>query len=238
LPDAPVAVTATVVPDAVRLAWEPSGGLIGFLLDRPLPLELSPLDTPAPAANTGAPPEGPTRYNVYRELAAPTADAAPNPAVPAPGPLLLTEAPLDALIFVDPLTSLDGLERCYVVRSVRGVGAQAVEGTPSEPACIVPADDFPPEPPARPSAVSADGAITVIWEPNAEPDVAGYLVLRGEAGDATLTPVTDTVVTDARYTDRTVKPGVRYVYAVKAIDTRLPRPNVSEESARVEETAR
>jgi hypothetical protein len=77
-----------------------------------------------------------------------------------------------------------------------------------------------------------------MWEPNAEPDVAGYLILRGEAGDATLTPVTDTVVTEARFTDRTVRPGVRYVYAVQAIDSRLPRPNVSLESARVEETAR
>jgi len=35
-----------------------------------------------------------------------------------------------------------------------------------------------------------------------------------------------------------VRPGVRYVYAVQAIDTHLPTPNVSAESARVEETAR
>jgi hypothetical protein len=62
--------------------------------------------------------------------------------------------------------------------------------------------------------------------------------LRGEAGDATLTSLTDTVVTEARFTDPTVRPGVRYVYAVQAIDTHLPRPNVSAESARVEETAR
>jgi hypothetical protein len=113
-----------------------------------------------------------------------------------------------------------------------------VEGVASEPACIVPVDDRPPEPPDGVTTVVGDGEVTLIWVPNAEPDVAGYLVLRGEAGDATLTPVTDTVVTEARYTDRTVKPGVRYVYAVQAIDTRLPRPNVSDESARVEETAR
>jgi fibronectin type 3 domain-containing protein len=46
------------------------------------------------------------------------------------------------------------------------------------------------------------------------------------------------VVTETRFTDRTVKPGVKYVYAVQAIDSRLPRPNVSAESERVEETAR
>jgi hypothetical protein len=249
LPEAPISVTATLVADVVRLDWEPSGGLIGFLLDRSFPFELSPLDNPPPqTASSGVTtlPEGPTRYNVYRATAAPTPDK--SPAVPKPaaeagpagegGPLLITGAPLDGLTFSDPVTGLDGLERCYVVRAVRGQGTQVVEGVASEPACIVPVDDRPPEPPDGVTTVVGDGEVTLIWVPNAEPDVAGYLVLRGEAGDATLTPVTDTVVTEARYTDRTVKPGVRYVYAVQAIDTRLPRPNVSDESARVEETAR
>jgi hypothetical protein len=258
LPEAPLAVKATHVADAVRVEWEPSGGLIGFLLDRPIPSELSPLDNPPVetglAAST-APPDGPTRYNVYREIAAPVSDpvAAAKPAgdaelaSPKPpgeggkpsgvgGPI--NAAPLETLVFFDPLTGLDARERCYVVRSVRGVGAQAVESNASEPSCVVPLDDFPPEPPAGLSTISGEGSITLIWEPNAEPDVAGYLVLRGEAGDATLAPLTDTVVTEARYTDRTVKPGVRYVYAVQAIDTRLPRPNVSGESARVEDVAR
>jgi hypothetical protein len=120
------------------------------------------------------------------------------------------------------------------VRSVRG----EVEGVPSGPTCVVPTDDAAPEPPAGLRVTVTDGEIRLDWQPNAEPDVAGYLVLRGEAGDATLTPVTDTVVTEARFTDQTVRPGVRYVYAVKAIDSRLPRPNVSGESAREEATAR
>jgi hypothetical protein len=243
LPDAPMDVKATYVADSVQLEWAASGGLIGFLLERALPAELSPLDNPLPepAPTTPGPPQGPTRYNVYREIAPlegtegakPPADGEPAAAPP------VNPAPLDTLTFVDPLTGLDGRRRCYVVRSVRGDGAQAVEGVPSEPpVCVVPVDDFPPEPPMRLSTMSSEGAIMLMWEPNAEPDIAGYLVLRGEAGDATLTPVTDTVVTEARFADRTVRPGVRYVYAVQAIDSRLPRPNVSAESARVEETAR
>jgi hypothetical protein len=251
LPEAPLEVKATSLPDLVRVDWEPSGGLIGFLLDHALPLEPSPLDNPpeSPSASAAAAPAGPTRYNVYREIAALKSDAAPvAAAAPAPdrpdgtrsasAPVPINAAPLDALTFSDPLSTLDGRERCYVVRSVRGQGPQAVEGHPSQPACIVPMDDVQPEPPSGLSATSSEGAIALTWIPNAEPDVAGYLVLRGEAGDATLTPLTDTVVTEARYTDRTVKPGVRYVYAVQAIDTRLPRPNVSAESERVEETAR
>jgi hypothetical protein len=35
-----------------------------------------------------------------------------------------------------------------------------------------------------------------------------------------------------------VVPGMRYSYAVVAVDARLPVPNVSEPSSRVEETAR
>jgi len=245
LPDPPLHVNATYATDAVQLAWKPSGGLIGFLLERALPPEFSPLDNPLPEPPSSpepAPLSGPTRYNVYREIAPlETAEEAP-PSPPAAGreepPAPINPAPLDALTFVDPLTGLDGRERCYVVRAVRGDGAQMVEGIPSAPACVVPVDDFAPEPPRNLSAVAGDGSITLIWEPNAEPDVAGYLVLRGEAGDATLTPVTDTVITETRFTDRTVQPGVRYVYAVQAIDSRLPRPNVSGESARVEESAR
>jgi hypothetical protein len=86
--------------------------------------------------------------------------------------------------------------------------------------------------------MSDPGAITLTWEPNTESDLAGYVVLRGEAGDATLTPLTGSVIAEPRFVDQTVKPGVRYVYAVKAIDSHLPTPNVSAESARLEETAR
>jgi hypothetical protein len=244
LPDPPAGVTATYVADAVRLEWEPSGGLMGFLLERSLAPELSPLDTPVPEPASGsvttAALQGPTRYNVYREIApdestAPTEppDQANHDREPP-----INGAPLDTLTFIDPLPGLDGRERCYVVTAVRGDGTQAVEGAPSARACVVPRDDFPPEAPMRLSTEVSEGAITLKWEPNAEPDIAGYLVLRGEAGDATLSLVTDTVVTDAQFTDRTVRPGVRYVYAVQAIDSRLPRPNVSAESMRVEETAR
>jgi hypothetical protein len=216
LPEAPAEMTATYLADAVRLEWEPSGGLIGFLLERSLAPELSPLDNPLPeaptASGTTAALQGPTRYNVYREVAAleSTTPAATTPAAAPAAPTpdseaAINSAPIDTLTFTDPLPGLDGRRRCYVVRAVRGDGVQMVEGTPSERRCIVPLDDFPPEAPMRLSTVVSEGAITVMWEPNAESDIAGYLVLRGEPGDATLSLVTDTVVTVAQFTDRTVR---------------------------------
>ncbi|HZM59617.1 MAG TPA: hypothetical protein VFB85_07460 [Vicinamibacterales bacterium] len=240
LPDRPLGVVATYAADAITLSWEPAGGVVGALLDNALPIEPSPLEEAAdapPRQAAPATPEGPTRYNVYREIEVAADDirepAAQTPEVPPP----VNGAPLVALTYTEG-SLLDGRRRCYTVRAVRGDGPTAVEGEPSEPACVTPVDDVAPAPPTGLSAASAPGEITLTWEPNVEDDLAGYVVLRGEAGDATLTPVTGSVTTEVRFVDGTVRPGVRYVYAVTAIDTRLPTPNVSMESARVEETAR
>ena len=127
--------------------------------------------------------------------------------------------------------------RCYSVRAVRGL-TELVIGEASPPVCFKPVDVFPPAPPQQLAAVASEGAISLIWEPNVEPDVGGYLVLRGEVSDATLQPLTATPIPESRYRDATTKPGVRYVYAVIAVDSRVPVPNWSAESNRVEETAR
>jgi len=97
---------------------------------------------------------------------------------------------------------------------------------------------FPPAPPAGVAAVPSEGGISLIWEPNSELDLGGYLVLRGEPGDATLGQLTAAPIAEARFRDTTVQPGTRYIYAVVAVDTRLPLPNVSAASVPVEETAR
>jgi hypothetical protein len=109
---------------------------------------------------------------------------------------------------------------------------------PSPPLCITPVDIFPPAAPTGLAAVPSEGGISLIWEPNSELDLGGYLVLRREGGDATLRLLTDTPIADARFRDTAVTPGMRYTYSVVAVDSLLPLPNVSAESAQVEETAR
>jgi hypothetical protein len=98
-------------------------------------------------------------------------------------------------------------------------------------------DTFPPAAPTGLNAIELQGAIDLTWAVSPEPDLAGYVVLRGEPGDATLTALTAEPITETRYLDRDVRPGVRYTYAVKAVDTQ-PQPNESAESARLERTAR
>jgi hypothetical protein len=96
----------------------------------------------------------------------------------------------------------------------------------------------PPVTPTNLAAEAVEGAINLIWDPNIEEDLGGYQILRGAPGDATLTLLTATPVPTARYVDRAVTPGTRYVYAVVAVDNRVPLGNVSDESEREEATAR
>jgi hypothetical protein len=242
LPDAPSDVRATYVPTSLSLTWEPSGGLMGFLLDRTLAPEPLPYDTPLlpalPAAATpvadASVPAGPTTYQVYRELAPDPLllPPPPRPAWSVPAPVALNPAPLTTTSITDTLDG--GRTRCYTVRAQRGT----VLSDASPPLCVTPVDVFPPAAPAGLAAVPSEGGISLIWEPNAELDLGGYLVLRREAGDATLRQLTESPIAEARYRDTDVKAGTRYIYSVAAVDMQVPLPNVSALSQPVEETAR
>jgi hypothetical protein len=247
VPDAPASISATYNEKAARVTWEPSGGLIGYLLERPLPDEPLPLELESLVAETAqasAAPRpgdgGPVLYNVYRTTS-------PDPFAPPPEtqshaewnsrpPTPLNPAPLATFEFLDAIAFNE--ERCYTVRGVRGAGPDLRVGAASAPACVTAVDTFPPTAPAGLATVASEGAINLIWEPNTEPDLGGYLVLRGEAPGDTLQPLTPAPITEARYFDAAVTPGVRYVYAVVAIDNRFPVPNLSAPSEPMEETAR
>ncbi|OFW50962.1 MAG: hypothetical protein A3G77_15150 [Acidobacteria bacterium RIFCSPLOWO2_12_FULL_68_19] len=246
LPDPPTDLRAAYSPGAVALSWGPSGGLFGFLLDRSLPPEPLPFVPPSPPGAAAAPPPvvdtsvppGPTSYNVYREvapdpLALPSGSARRTPPGITAVPMPISPAPIAATSASDVQIAFDRTH-CYVVRAQRG----SVLSEPSSPACVTPIDVFPPAAPSGLAAVPSEGGISLIWEPNSELDLGGYLVLRREPGDATLRQLTEAPVAEARFRDAAVEPGRRYLYSVVAVDNRLPLPNVSAESAPVEETAR
>ena len=243
LPDPPSDVRATYNSSGISLTWDPSGGLLGFLLDRVLPPETAPFVAavqapaakPAQQTSDAAVPAGPTTYNVYREVA-PDAFELPVARVRTPGttevPMPVNGNALAATFMTDEL--LLGRPRCYTVRAQRGT----IMSEPSPRTCFTPVDVFPPAAPIGVASVPSEGGISLIWEPNGELDLDGYLVLRREAGDATLRQLTPTPLAEARYRDTSVEPGKRYIYSVVAVDIQIPLPNISAESERVEETAR
>lgn len=148
----------------------------------------------------------------------------------------LNPAPLDSPAFVRAGIEF-GKEECFVVRSVVRFGAVTVESAATEPVCATPKDIFPPADPTGLSAVAVEGSINLIWDANTDADLAGYLVLRGEAPGDTLQAITPAPITETTFRDTRVTPGVRYVYAIVAVDRAMP-PNMSGQSRRVEETAR
>jgi hypothetical protein len=155
-----------------------------------------------------------------------------DPAAALAGQVRLTAMPIAATRFEDTRITW-GTTRCYALRTVETVGDLTLESGTLTPTCTTLQDTFPPSAPKDLRAVAAAGVISLIWEPNAEKDVRGYLVLRG-VSEESLAPITATPTTNTIYND-SVAAGTRYVYAVRAVDT---AGNVSSVSNRVDETAR
>lgn len=151
------------------------------------------------------------------------------------GATRLSGAPLDAVTFDLPVQF--GQVRCFAVRAVETRGAVSVIGEPSPPVCVTPRDRFPPPVPTGLLVVPGDGAIELAWTGVAAPDLAGYVVLRGDGANGALQPLTPAPLAAASYRDTTVRAGATYVYTVIAVDTATP-PNASATSNRKVVSAR
>ncbi len=238
LPSAPSDLTITYTETTISLTWTPPAGAplppvamvpdpdVTNLTAKPIWTVATPVwaydvfdRTPMKPAEEGA--------------AAPPIPGPPRPDVPVP----LNAQPLATATFTDPRPIVFGAQRCYAVRTVNTFGTMVEESAPSQVGCVTPKDTFPPAAPKGLIAVATAGSISLNWEPNTEADLAGYLVLRGEAPGVTLTPITPEPIKETTYEDKSVSSGVRYVYVVVAVDTATPR-NVSAQSNRIEETAR
>jgi hypothetical protein len=145
----------------------------------------------------------------------------------------LTTTPVSDTKFEDQRMTW-GERRCYTVRAVEVLNALAIEGDAAPAECTTLADTFPPAAPSGLQAVAQEGSISLIWDPNGEKDLAGYLVFRGRAATGASEKITAGPIEQAMFTDA-VRAGVPYVYVVRAVDT---AGNVSPPSTPAEATAR
>ncbi len=83
-------------------------------------------------------------------------------------------------------------------------------------------------------AVATEGVINLIWDANTEADLDGYILLRAMAPGDELIPIMTSLLHETAYQDP-VPAGVRFVYAIQAVDR---AGNLSPISERVEEAAR
>jgi predicted small lipoprotein YifL len=201
---------ATIAYDeaAITLTWPAVGGAAPAA------------DALLPSRPIGAPARPAMTYNVYDTT---------NP----DAPVKLTATPLDATTYADKRL-VWGEKRCYAIVAAERVQGATIESDASPAACKTLVDTFPPAAPKDLKAISSEGAINLIWEPNAEKDLAGYIVLRGVEPAETLRPITEAPIVEPSFRDP-VQPGIAYVYAVRAVDK---AGNSSGPSPRVVETAR
>ena len=145
----------------------------------------------------------------------------------------LNGAPLSDPTFADRRV-VWGERRCYTIVAAETIGGAAIESEAPPPTCQTLVDTSPPAAPKDLKSIASEGAINLIWEPNAEKDLAGYIVLRGVEPAETLQPITPAPILEPSFKDN-VQPGIAYAYAVRAVDR---AGNLSAISARVVDTAR
>ena len=190
----------------VKLSWTPVAA-VATQADDLLPSR--PFGVPAPSIG----------YNVY-DVSTPAA------------PVKVNKDPLPDPSASDPRIVF-GEKRCYAVRTVASAASAVVESAAAPEVCDTLKDTFPPAAPKGLRSVAGVGSISLIWDPNGEGDLGGYLVYRGMAG-AELAQITPQAIAETSFADN-VQAGVHYVYAVRAVDK---AGNISAFSERVDETAR
>ncbi|MHC5025611.1 MAG: hypothetical protein ACYTGR_02485 [Planctomycetota bacterium] len=93
-------------------------------------------------------------------------------------------------------------------------------------------DSTPPSPPTGLGAASGNEVVNLDWTDNGEPDLAGYLVYRSEAGGPYV-QLTPAPVGPSEYADSTVTNGTVYTYVVSAVDTASNESEASGEASAV-----
>ncbi len=122
----------------------------------------------------------------------------------------------------------------YIVRAVENQEPPWQEGLQSGEVSGAPVDLTPPAPPQGVRAVPGPGTVVSLsWAPNREPDLMGYLVYRSDAPNRRPHRLTETPFAAPALSDRSVRPGGRYIYTVTAVDA-SSRRNESAPSDEIE----
>jgi hypothetical protein len=132
--------------------------------------------------------------------------------------------------WVDPETKYGG-HYWYAIQAFEKAGQIDAESEISTPLEIAPRSSVPPAVPAGVGVIAGSGSIELQWSRNTESDLSVYRVYRSVSGGA-WEKIAEVDV--PAYSDRAIKAGERYQYAITAVDQ---AGNESARSAAVEITA-
>ena len=119
----------------------------------------------------------------------------------------------------------------YFAASSLIVDKGAMRESENSPALRVsPVDVYPPAVPTGLAVSAEKGVIKLYWFPNSESDLGGYWIYRSEKEGGEFVRIGMADAAASTYVDSTTRPGVKYYYAMTAVDRATP-PN---ESARSE----
>lgn len=104
----------------------------------------------------------------------------------------------------------------YAVEAVLVTGNSEARSERTAPVVITPLDRFPPVVPSGLVAVAGPASIELSWDPNRDPDLAGYFVWRA-AEDGPFERISGLLGAPS-FSDAQVERGRRYRYAVSAAD--------------------
>jgi hypothetical protein len=177
----------------------------------------------APASNEdGTSPANLAGYNLYRKTGAAYTRINPEP-------LNTTSFTLRDFQFDVPAE--------YIVRAISFRPNDAsltntVESSASRTLTHTPKDAFPPTAPTSVTIASINGAVSLFWPLNPEPDVAGYFIYRSE-DEKTWVKLNNALHKTSSFRDERVQVGKLFYYQITAVDK---HGNESPRSATVSET--
>ena len=209
---------SSIVPFVAQKAPPAPSNLAFSLSENLCTLKWDPVEPPEKAGWKKV--EG---YNVYRRLEGRTLPHSP-----------LNGEPLRDPSYEDK-TQIYGETYYYAVPAFISGGAQRIEGFPSDEIKVSPRDVYAPQPPQGVVAISGRGFIKLMWKPNAEADLAGYVIYKKKASETKWARLNPVPLAETNYTDSNVKEGEAYQYRITAVDN-AESPNESTPSEEVTET--
>ena len=217
-------LTAATTTRGLQLTWHREPVVPGEQL-------LLRAETVGGAVRTKTAEPNPRHLNVpLHDPDSPPSNTAVDPAGTNAPPSTSPRATLDPGGTIDPLPIAGERVRYTVVRALTATLAGqtvVVNGEPATLTAIRDRDIFPPAVPTGLAAIAVqlDGTppeIDLSWEPDTEPDLAGYYVYRAIDHDGTssgnLARLTQKPVQAISYRDLQVAAGAHYRYAVTAVD--------------------